>query len=127
MRSLLERELRDKEMARLFAQEELIDEATELIARTMNRNSVSKSELARRIGVTKPYISQLFSGSRNLTLRTFADLMHAMGHKVLLTSTSVSEDDSSGTMCWVVKAPRRAPRYEWDDIEIVSGAAGHAA
>lgn len=127
MTTLYERELRDKEMARLFAQEELIDEATELIATTMGWENISKSELALRIGSSKAYVTQLLAGSRNMTLRTFADLMHAMDRRVLLTSTSVTEDRDMGTTCWAVKAPRPITPHTWEDAGLFIGTAGEVA
>ena len=93
MTTLYEREIQDPEMARLMAQEEVIEEATELIAKTMTEQNVAKVELARRVGTSKANITQLLGGSRNMTLRTFADLMHAMGEEVVLISTAVPEGE----------------------------------
>ena len=125
--TLFDREIQDPEMARLFAQEDLIEEAGELIARTMKERNLTKSGLARRIGVTKGYVTQLLAGSRNMTLRTFADLMYAMEEKVLLTSTSLPAEDPAGTMCWAISIPRRSPQMEWGDVELVPCSGGAAA
>jgi transcriptional regulator with XRE-family HTH domain len=43
---------------------------------------LSKAVLAERLGVSKSHISQLLGGARNMTLRTFADLAFALGHRV---------------------------------------------
>ena len=125
--TLFDREIQDPEMARLFAQEDLIEEAGELIARTMKERNITKSELARRIGVTKGYVTQLLAGSRNMTLRTFADLMHVMDEKVLLTSTSLPDEDPAGTKCWAVSVSRRSAQMKWDDVELVPCSSGTAA
>ena len=125
--TLFEREMQDPEMARLLAQEDLIEEAGELIARTMKERNITKSELARRIGVTKGYVTQLLAGSRNMTLRTFADLMYVMDEKVLLTSTSLPDEDPAGTVCWAVRVPRRSPQMKWGDVELVPCSSGAAA
>lgn len=127
MRTLFEREMQDEQTARLFAQEQLIEEATELIAATMHRQGIPKSELAHRIGTSKANVTQLLAGSRNMTLRTFADLMYAMGERVLLTSTGAAEANEVGTICWAVRAPRPSRAYTWEDSEIFVGRAGHAA
>ena len=124
--TLFDREIQDPEMARLFAQENLIEEAGELIARTMREQGIAKSELARRVGVTKGYITQLLAASRNMTLRTFADLMYTMDEKVLLTSTRLSEEDPAGTKCWIVKSAPSTPAHKWD-TELVIGSCGRAA
>lgn len=42
---------------------------------------MSKTELAKRLGVTKAYVSQLFSGKENLTLKTLAKLSLVFGRK----------------------------------------------
>lgn len=126
MTTLYERELQDKEFARIFAQEDLIEEAGELIVRAMDRENISKNELSQRIGVSRPYITQILSGSRNITLRTFADLMYAMNEKVLITSTSISDMDDSNAMCWVVKSPKFTSIAKWD-TETVVCAEGQAA
>ena len=127
MTTLLERELQDKEMARLFAQEDLIEEAGELIAGAMGREDISKAELARRMGTSKAHITQLLSGSRNMTLRTFADVMYAMDERVLVTSTPIAENRYADTMCWVVQAPRANRHDRWEETELFIGASGQAA
>jgi transcriptional regulator with XRE-family HTH domain len=64
-----------------FRQEELILETTELIARVMKQNRISKSELATKLGKSKPFVSQCLSGEQNLTLRTLSDLFGAIGYR----------------------------------------------
>lgn len=66
------------ERTRLLAQERLITEVTEALWEAMQRADVSKSELASRLGKTKGYVSQLFSGSRNMTLRTLAEIAEVL-------------------------------------------------
>lgn len=69
------------ENRRLLAQELLITETTEAIWQAMEEMGVNKSELARLLGVSKGYVSQVLGGSRNMTLRTFADICSALGRK----------------------------------------------
>lgn len=64
--------------AKLIAQERLITEVTETIWRVMEEAGVSKTDLANRMGATKGYVSQVLSGSRNMTLRTLADICFAL-------------------------------------------------
>lgn len=127
MTTLYERELQDKEMARLFAQEQLIEEAGELVAVTMQREGVSKAELARRIGTSKAHITQLLAGSRNMTLRTLADLMHAMHERVLLASTSSADVHRADIVCSMVKVRAPVVLHRWEDSKLLAGAAGNAA
>jgi transcriptional regulator with XRE-family HTH domain len=64
---------------RLLAQERLILDATEAIVGLLEDQKVSRQELARRLGKSKGFVSQLLSGERNMTLRTLADLGYALG------------------------------------------------
>lgn len=64
---------------RLFAQEEAILDFTELVCELMEREGVSRSELASRLGKSKGYVSQLLAGEANMTIRTMSDLMHVLG------------------------------------------------
>ena len=72
------------EFARLLAQEELILEVTETLCGLLEKGKVSRKELADRLGKTKGLVSQLLNGGRNLTLRTVADILYALGYKVSL-------------------------------------------
>jgi transcriptional regulator with XRE-family HTH domain len=78
---------------RLLAQERLILDATEAIVGLLEEQGVSRQELARRLGKSKGFVSQILSGERNMTLRTLADLGYALGR-----SFSVVPDDTSTSM-----------------------------
>jgi len=67
--------------AKLVAEELLIAEVTEALWEAMEQAHVSKTELAQRMGATKGYVSQVLNGSRNMTLRTLADIGHALALK----------------------------------------------
>ena len=77
---------------RLLREEELILEVTEAVSVVMEKEGISKAQLAKRLGKTKGFISQLLSGGRNLTLRTLAGLVDALGYRVTIT---VSKDRDS--------------------------------
>ena len=78
-------DMNDPEFRRLLAQEELILEVTETICNILEKEKISRKELAERLGKSKGFVSQLLNGGRNLTLRTVADILHALGYKVALT------------------------------------------
>jgi transcriptional regulator with XRE-family HTH domain len=75
---------REEDFERLVAQEMLIESATEKLLELMERHDVSKAELARRLGKSRPFITQVMDGSRNMTLRTVADLAFALGYELRL-------------------------------------------
>lgn len=67
---------------RFFAHDAAILAATATISDAMERLGVTRSQLAERLERTPGFISQVMSGSRNMTLRTFADLAFALGLQV---------------------------------------------
>ena len=66
----------------LLAEERVVLGATELIADAMQRRGATQQELARRIGVSPSEVSQRLSGRRNMSLRKFAAMLHALGFGV---------------------------------------------
>jgi len=69
---------------KLSRQEQLLFDATELVSRAMEDEGVSRAELARRIGKSKAYVTQVLRGQGNMTLRTLSDLADALGYAVEL-------------------------------------------
>lgn len=49
------------------------------IASLMEAQDVSRAELARRMGKSKPWVSKLLDGRRNLQLDTLAEVVAALG------------------------------------------------
>jgi len=78
-RTVVERFVEDPVQRRLFKQEQAILEVTEFICGQMEAKGISRSELARRLGKTKGYITQLLDGRTNMTVRTIADVCDALG------------------------------------------------
>src|SRR5262245_55077609 len=81
----------DENYELLLEQERLLLEATELVEQLMAERKINRSELAERLGKSKPHVTQLLSGDRNLTLRTLAELAHALGERVHLQTQARSE------------------------------------
>ena len=50
-----------------------------LVLRCMTAQGVTKAELARRVNCAPSHITQVLSGSRNMTLRTATTLLWALG------------------------------------------------
>lgn len=80
--SIFQEFVSDGARRRIFEREALALEAAESISRLMEQQGVNKSELAARLGASKSHITSLLSGSRNITLHTFADLAFALGAKI---------------------------------------------
>ena len=78
--------------AKLVACELLITEVTEEIWKAMEEAGINKTELADRIGATKGYVSQVLSGSRNMTLRTLSDICFALGKQATISIEARSDN-----------------------------------
>lgn len=75
----------------LLRQEELILEVTEWIVRLMDEKRINKAHLARKLGKTKGYVTQLLGGNTNMTLRTISDVFCALDTRVELRCAPVDE------------------------------------
>ncbi|MCY4027582.1 MAG: helix-turn-helix transcriptional regulator [Acidobacteria bacterium] len=71
-------ERRGQTYERLLRQERLILDVTEQLAGALENSGVTRAELARRMGRTPGFVSQVLNGGRNLTLRTIADIAGAL-------------------------------------------------
>jgi len=56
-----------------------VTDFTEDLCRLMKEKKISRAELARRIGSSRPYVTKLLSGSANFTLTTMVKLAMAVG------------------------------------------------
>ncbi|MEC6831250.1 helix-turn-helix domain-containing protein [Photobacterium toruni] len=66
---------------RAYAREDLVFNVTEDLLVMLDELNISKTELARRLGKSKSYISQILNGSRNMTLGSFSDICFALNFK----------------------------------------------
>lgn len=69
---------------RIYEQERLLVEATELIANVMEMTQTRRNELAHRLGRSKAYVTQILQGNKNLTLKTVADVCWALKCRVVM-------------------------------------------
>lgn len=79
------RQTASPEARREYEEERLIVGAFESIAEAMESAGVSYADLARQLGCSRSHITQLFSGQRNATLRTIADLAWACRSRALVS------------------------------------------
>ncbi len=63
---------------RYAKREKLIYNITEDMLLLMEKDNISKKELAERLGKSKSYVTQVLSGARNMTLRTLSDICHVL-------------------------------------------------
>lgn len=65
------------EARREYEEERLIVWCLDEIAGAMERAGLTSADVARKLDVSRAHITQIFRGSRNVTLRTLADLAWA--------------------------------------------------
>jgi transcriptional regulator with XRE-family HTH domain len=113
--TILDEYLKDEEFQRLFAQEDLILEVTETLCELLEKENVSRKELADRLSKTKGFVSQLLGGGRNLTLRTVADILHVLGYRASLTPFKESEQRQEGNIggSRTTYIPPKSPEKTW--------------
>ena len=63
---------------KIFQSEELIYNVTEDLLILMEEKGISKNDLANELNKSKAYVSQVLSGSRNMTLNTLSDICFAL-------------------------------------------------
>jgi transcriptional regulator with XRE-family HTH domain len=86
--------------SKLEKQEQLLFDATELSSRAMVQQNISKSELARRIGKSKAYVTQVLGGQTNMTLRTLSDLAEALGYDIELGAINLQTSQTVHVGHW---------------------------
>lgn len=74
-----------------FLAQRLALSLTEQAARIMTQKSVSRAELAGRLGVSRGYVTRTFNAPPNLTLRTIAGLALALGTEVSINFAAASD------------------------------------
>ena len=62
--------------------EDVILQFTMQLHEQMQKQGISKTELANRIGASQPYITRILKGRDNLTIATMVKLARAVGVKV---------------------------------------------
>ena len=106
--SLFEEKIKNSEFAKMIAQEDIILEVTEKIVELMQKENVTKTELAKRLGKSKGFITQLLNGNRNFTIRTIADIFYALGYTFRIVEEKYNHEqiqDNCNVMTKVVKLP----------------------
>ena len=85
------RQAEDPEFRQFYEEERLILWTTEEIAGAMVDQGISRADIAERIGTSRANVTQLLSGSRNMTLRSLARLAHACGLRATIHLEELSD------------------------------------
>lgn len=76
----------DPGYAATYAEESAMVDAAELIAEALEASGISRAELARRLNVSRSEITSRLIGERNITVRTLATTLHALGSTLELSA-----------------------------------------
>jgi transcriptional regulator with XRE-family HTH domain len=106
----------DPEYGRLLAEEALILDSTELISELMLEKRLTRAELAKLIGKTRAFVTQVLAGNRNMTLRTLADLAFALDARVNVVAQPLKS--VNGQPAGAAMRGRRGPRTSAADLVI---------
>ncbi len=87
---LVEKINQSPEALREIQAERLVMEITELICEVMERESVTRTELAVRLGKSRAYITKLLNGNTSITVKTIADVFAALGRSVRVVDRPLS-------------------------------------
>lgn len=87
----IRRQTESREARRRYEEERLILWTTEAIWKAMDDQGISRAELAERLGTSRANVTQLLSGTRNMTLRSLAALAHACGLRADVDFTDLTD------------------------------------
>jgi antitoxin component HigA of HigAB toxin-antitoxin module len=79
------------EQKQWYLRETLKVGTSEMIWERMEIAGVSKTELAKRLGVSKPEVTRLLNGSRNMTLEKLSDIAQALGYRAAVVFVELPE------------------------------------
>jgi ribosome-binding protein aMBF1 (putative translation factor) len=70
------------ENRRMFREEELILEVGEAIYEALRDEDLSRSDLAARMRQTEAYLDRLLDGTKDMKIRTLAEIADVLGYRV---------------------------------------------
>jgi transcriptional regulator with XRE-family HTH domain len=78
-----------------FAEEMLVADVQSTLEQLLEETGCTRADLARRMGVSKARVTQIFSDDQNFTLRLVARAFHALGTRLQLSTASQRGDELS--------------------------------
>ena len=76
---------REAEKDPVYLAESLAFEVAIEVYRQMKEAGLSQTRFAKRLGVSKPYVSQVLQGKTNMTILTLAKIAKALGSDLCIT------------------------------------------
>ena len=79
-------------LKKLYYQEKLTLTITELVSKLMLEKNVSKTKLAKKLGLKKSDITQFLNGSSIITLEFISDILTVLDSELSISTTPFIED-----------------------------------
>jgi transcriptional regulator with XRE-family HTH domain len=92
--------------------------AADLLAKAMDEQGLSKSDLAARLGRSRAFVTQVLSGRRNMTLRTLADLAWACGNRVIVSAEPLREGQFVSHPVCIIRKERPRVIARFSDLNV---------
>lgn len=64
--------------------EKILIQLGEDICRLMRDQQISRADVAKRLGVSRAYVTRVLNGNPNLTIKTLLKLSDALGHELAI-------------------------------------------
>lgn len=87
----------NSKQARQFAKDKLVFTVTEDTLVAMEEANISQKEMAKILGKSKSFMTQVLSGNRDMTLKTLSDLCFALGIEPKFILTKCAQPLSKAT------------------------------
>jgi transcriptional regulator with XRE-family HTH domain len=116
------------ERRRVFNRARLLDEVALQIHAAMEREGLSRAQLADKLGVSRPMITKILNGSNNFRLETLADIFLAFGlaaHIELdqdvarVHTPEVLQQHENPTECYSIDEYRSIGENTSDDADLI--------
>ena len=87
----LERAIREYEKDPEFVLEGMLWDINDQIARAMEKQKISRAELARRLDTSRSYVTKLLRGTTNVTLQSLARVAIALGSEISISLSAAQQ------------------------------------
>ncbi len=115
-KSFLDNLIKELGSEKIYENEKLIFEVTEMIEQLMEDKKTNKSNLAQSLNVSISNISQMLNGTKNMTLKTVSDILFHLGERMTVAHESLhleneiydygaSFDNSAYSACLNISTP----------------------
>lgn len=113
----IERQTRTPEARRRYEQERLILWTTEAICEAMEEQGLSRAAIAESLGTSRANVTQLLSGTRNMTLHSLAGLAHACDMRAEISLEKLTDSVFTPIEDHTVAVVDRSVRFRPADSE----------